>query len=287
MSDATSIRDSPRLPCAAGPLLHLATGLLVASTACGRVAFDVVADADSSDDDAADLIGECIANVDGDTVALYTFDGALGADSSGNHPGTVRMNVTQTPGRCGSGAARFDTGYILVPDSPELDLATGSIELFAHLSTTVPPQNEALITRDADGSAVDGHFTILVTPGNELISRLQIGGLNYYRCAAGFPRGRWVHIGLSFGGSAQQGYRLWLDHAEAVESAATLAGSAIDCTGTTTAGIAGTDNTLVIGGSNARSTPEGTTDPTIDQYVLGGELDHIHIRSSWRAFSAR
>jgi hypothetical protein len=254
--------------------------------ACGRLGFDAQtlrSDDAASDGSADQAIDEC-GTGDQDTVALYTFDGALGTEASGKHSGSTRGNVGAGTSRCGAMAARFDQGYVLVPDHADFDLATGSIEMFARLSTTAVADNQTLIARDASGTTFDGHFLILVTPGAELIARLQVGGTNNFRCAAAFPTAQWVHIGVSFGGLASEGLRMWVDGVEAVMPAATLDGSPIDCTGSPTTGIAGNDNALVIGASNARNLVEGDLDPAITQHLLGGELDQVHIRAAWRDF---
>jgi len=228
-------------------------------------------------------IDEC-GTTDTDTIALYTFDGALGDESSGNHPGFLRGNVSVGGARCGATSALFDTGYVLVPDSPAFDLATGSVEMFVRLSTTATADNQTLIARDASGTALDGHLLILITPGAELIARLQGDGATHFRCASAFPTSKWVHVGVSFGGGATQGLRMWLDHVEATMPAATVDGGPVDCTSSTALGIAGNDNALVIGASNARNTTEGEPDPSISQHVIGGEIDQVHVRDTWRDF---
>ncbi len=219
---------------------------------------------------------------DPDTVASYTFEGALGADSSGNHPGSIRGNVTTSAGRCGSAAARFETGYILVPDDDAFDLATGSIELYARLSTTTTVDNQTLIARDASGTASDGHFLILV---GALVTRLQVGGVTHCRAVSAFPVAQWAHVGVSFGGAAGQGLRMWLDGVEATGPMATLDGSPVDCTGQPTQGIAGNDNALLIGASNARNPVDADPEPSPTQHILDGEIDQVHVRAAWRDFS--
>jgi hypothetical protein len=253
--------------------------------ACGRLRFEEQAlERDGATDGIVDqAVDECGVR-DVDTIALYTFDGALGADASGNHPGSVRDTVTAGAARCGTASALFDTGYLLVPDAPAFDLSTGSVEMFARLSTSTGADNQTLVARDASGTATDGHFLILISVDGELVTRLQIGGGTHYRCAAGFPAAQWVHIGVSFGGLASEGLRMWVDGVEATTSTATLDGSPVDCTTSPTAGIAGNDNTLVIGASNARHLTDGDPDPIATQHVLGGEIDQVHLRKAWRDF---
>jgi hypothetical protein len=259
--------------------------LLLAS--CGRLGFDArtttddAALADGSVDQAVDDCGALTQ----DTVALYTFEGALGIDTSGAHSGEIRGNVGAGIGRCGVTAAVFDTtGYILIPDAPAFDLGTGSFELFARLSTTATADNQTLIARDASGTGTDGHFLILVTPAGDLVTRLQAGGATHFRCATGFPTAQWVHVGVSIGGGATQGLRMWLDGVEATAPASMLEGGPIDCTTSSTLGIAGNDNALLIGASNARNTLDGSPDPTTSQHVIGGEIDQVHVRAVWRDF---
>jgi hypothetical protein len=93
-----------------------------------------------------------------------------------------------------------------------------------------------------------------------------------------------VHVGFSFGGTPQQGLQAWVDGVPAATASILVDASAVDCTLVTQVGIAGNDNALVIGASNARNSLEGDVDPSTSQY-LAGELDQIHVRASWRDFS--
>jgi hypothetical protein len=262
-------------------------GWILLLAACGRLGFDARSDGvpvDGAPDGSVDqAVDEC-GVVEQDTIALYTFEDALAGDASGAHSGSVRGNVTAGDGRCGATAAVFDTGYLLIPDAPAFDLDTGSVEMFVRLSTTATADNQTLLARDAQGTLSDGHFLILVTPAGDLVTRLQAGGATHYRCAAGFPSAQWVHVGVSFGGGATEGLRMWLDGAAASAPTSMLEGGPIDCTTSSTLGIAGNDNALVIGASNARGTVDGSPDPTPSQHVLGGEIDQVHLRAVWRDF---
>lgn len=257
--------------------------------ACGRLNFEdrssAQPDAAGNSDGIVDQAADACSGVDPDTIALFSFEGALGADASGTHSGTIEGNVTPGSGRCGASSAVFDSGHVLVPDDAAFDLATGSIELFVRLSSTSTADNQGLVTRDAQGTNLDGHFSIFVTSTAEIVARLQFGGVSFHRCAGAFPTMQWVHVGVSFGGDAAQGLRMWIDGVEATAASATVGGAAVDCTGQIAEGISGNDNALVIGASNARTSAEGATVPVITQPVLGGEIDQVHLRNTWRDFA--
>ena len=254
---------------------------MLALSACGRLGFEARTEPDGDADleiDAAETEPACSPDVDADTVALYLLDDPPTADATGTHSGAVRMTVAADAPRCGSASARFDTGYILVPDHPDFDLATGSIEMFVRLAV-LGNANQTFVARDALGTG-DGHFIVLVSSAGHLITRLQRGGTSFYRCAD-FPLNAWVHVGVSFGAP---GFRMWIDGVPAAKATATIDGSAVDCTAEVIGGIDGNNNVLLIGASNALLGNEGDPDPAVDQYVLGGKIDHVRLRRTWRDF---
>ena len=249
-------------------------------SACGRLGFDARTspDGDPLETDAPETEAACNSEVDAEAVALYLLDDPIPADATGEHSGTTRMTVTTAPGRCGSASALFDTGYILVPDHAEFDLTTGSIEMFVRLST-LGAANQTFVARDALGTS-EGHFIVLVSEAGHLITRLQRGNTSFYRCAD-FPLNTWVHVGVSFG---TPGLRMWMNGMPATKSTATISGSVVDCTQEVTGGIDGNNNALLIGASNALLGEEGSPDPAVDQFVLGGTIDHVRLRNTWRDF---
>jgi hypothetical protein len=254
--------------------------LVVLFCACGRLSFEPTA-SDALVDDALPPSG-CAAGIDVDTVALYTFESELAFDATRAHDGVVRNGntVSAVPGPCGAGAARFaPSGYILVPDSPAFDLATGSIELYIRAPT--PAMEQTFFSRDALNTALPGHFQLLTSAQGELLIRLQHGS-SHYRCAGVLPANQWVHVGISFGA---RGFQMWVDGVLATQPSSMFQGMTIDCTVPINLGIGGNDNAFVLGAGNGTAV-EGATDPVVGNF-LTGEIDHVHLRSTWRDFGAR
>ncbi|MBA3456720.1 MAG: hypothetical protein H0T42_26760 [Deltaproteobacteria bacterium] len=262
--------------------------LSVLLVGCGRVGFDPLGGA-PGDADARDGGGPdpCAASIDLDTLALYTFEAGLGDDATGAHDAMVRGGVTANAGFCGTTAGQFTTGgYLLVPDAPAFDVAAASLELFLRSPAPGSVLNQTVIARDAIDVTFEGHFTLFLTPGGELIARHQRAGASFFRCAAPIAADTWTHIGVSIGGTAAQGFRLWVDHAEAALASAFVNGVTVDCLGASPpGGLAGNDNTWVIGGTNALAA-EGVTDPSTEQFLIDGAIDQVHLRSVWRDFGA-
>lgn len=260
---------------------------------CGRFGFgevdaprtDAGADAEVDAGDGATAVTACDAVDEPDLVALYSFESGLGDELTGRHPAMPRGGVVAAAGRCGAYSAAFPAGaYLLVPDAPAFDLATGSIELYVRTPDPSRAENQALISRDANGLASEGHLAILLSTSGQLVARLQRGGASYYRCHTELPADTWVHIGVSWGGAATEGFRLWVDHAQASLPSTMLDGAPITCTDAPPAGgIAGNGNTLVIGGSNVHA-GDGSQEPVVDQFLVDGQLDQVRLRSSWRDF---
>jgi hypothetical protein len=270
--------------------------LVLGLAACGRIHFtplDQRGDADvPSNGDAAGTDGpggtdgasgaRC-TEIDASTVALYRFAAADPAlDATGNHSGTVRGTLQAVAGPCGD-AARFSSdAYILVPDSPAFDLATGSIELYARTSQVVDTTIRGFFGRDASGTALPGHIQVGLAEGGTIVARIQSSDMTFNRCAPAPAPDTWFHVGISFGGVAGQGFRLWVDGVEGTLSSTTYGGSVANCTVAHGGGIAGNDNALVLGANNGRGA-EGAADPAVQHY-LNGDLDHLVIHGVWIDF---
>ncbi|MBA3502099.1 MAG: hypothetical protein H0T65_17175, partial [Deltaproteobacteria bacterium] len=134
--------------------------LLPLLAACGRLGFSDVERTDASE---LPLDARCDPGTTADTVALYSFESALTADTTAAHDATNVDAVTSTDGTCGSAAARFDgVSHLVVPDSPAFDLAEGSVELFARVPNPATGEAQGLISRDALDTDFDGHISIAV-----------------------------------------------------------------------------------------------------------------------------
>jgi hypothetical protein len=278
-------------------LQSLLSILLVAVPACGRHSFDQTtedarADVDGNADDAArasdaPLASACLGPGPG-TVALYELEaGALARDTTGQQHGMVRGTVTSVTGPCGM-AARFTTSsYVLVPPSPAFELATGSIELHARIASVTGTTIRGLFGRDAENAANPGHILAGLAEDGTIVARIQSTSGNYYRCAPPPQANAWFHVGISFGGTPAQGFRMWVDGVAAtVADTINFGESSATCNSDYAAGIAGNQNALVIAANNGRA-PEGSPDPATQHHFVDGDIDHVHVRDTWIDFAAR
>jgi hypothetical protein len=265
--------------------------VLVLLAGCGRFGFGELADQPDTprpDPDATldgrQVTAECDPQVGGDTVALYDFDGTFETDQSAQHSGTVIGEIVPGPStRCGAQSGQLNGGHIVIADSPAFDLTEGSVELFVRSPDPSLGRLQGILSRDADGTAFDGHFTIGLSPDGRLFARMQRhqNDLSVFRCSGVLPADQWIHVGVSFG---PPGFRLWIDHVEASGGTVTLLEVLQDCSVPHTFGIDGNNNALVIGASLMGSV-EGASDPVAEVPLDGGSIDHLHLRSTWRDFS--
>lgn len=261
-----------------------ALGVVLAG--CGRLGFEPQ---DASDAPVDSLPADvCDLAVEPDVVALYSFEAGLADDETGSHDGVVQGATSVAPGRCGTRAISFEPeGYVLVPDAASFDLATGSIELFLMTPSPAFASDQGVLGRDASGTSLEGHLRVYLARNGDLVARIQRGGASFSRCGPPPPADTWVHVGISFGGSTEQGFRMWIDHVEATKPDSTINTVPITCGGELPAGgVAGNDNALVIGGSNAEFGAEGDPAPSVTSFVQSGRIDQVRVRSSWRDFGA-
>ena len=139
-----------------------------------------------------------------------------------------------------------------------------------------------LSAMSACGRAESGHLFVGLGPSGQVIFRLQAIDAETYRCSAPIAASEWTHVAVSFGGS----FALWIDHAPATGTTYDRDGELFDCTLPHAAGLAGNANALVLGAASIFSA-DGDPDPTpADRFFAGGQLDQLHIRSTWRDFGA-
>src|SRR6188768_3174023 len=155
--------------------------------ACGRIGFT----AEERIDAEPPVVEPCDPRTDATTVALYSFETSVTADTTTRHDATMIGTVDKTPGACLTGASFAGGTYLLVPDSSAFDLPEGSIELFARVVNPLGGQ-QALLSRDAGNQDLDGHLTIGVAPSGQLIVRLQRIDRTVLRCTeAAIPADQW------------------------------------------------------------------------------------------------
>jgi hypothetical protein len=264
--------------------------LLVAVAACGRRYFDPVAldDARANADGNDAPLALAYGGPGPDTVALYELEpGALARDTSEQLHGVVRGTVTSVAGPCGMAARFAESSYVLVRPAPALDLATGSVELHARIASVTGTTIRGLIGRDADGSTNPGHFQAGLAQDGTIVVRIQSTSSSFYRCAPPPQANIWFRVGISFGGTAAQGFRMWVDGNDATLAGTILYGdSPVTCNTDYPGGIDGNANALVIAANNGRA-PEGSPDPSTQHHFIDGDLDHVHVRDTWIDFGAR
>lgn len=191
--------------------------------------------------------------LDATADGVTTGYGDTAADQTGNHNGTYNGGSDPAAGAfsdISTGATDFDGDeYISVPDSPDFDLANGSVQVWFNADDITGSQ--ALVSRDASGQNESGHMKIWLD-GDDLMARIQDGLGNTYTLSAAdvVSQDVWHQVTFSFGAD---GAKLYLD------------GNLVD-SDAYTGGIDGNNNPWAIGVSTSSS-----TDGNLDN--LGGHFD--------------
>jgi len=229
----------------------------------------------------------CVEQADADTLLLYTFSGSgtTVTDVTGKHPGTlVGSGVARVAGKAGCGqalafSATTPISHLLVDDSADWDLSTGSVDLWLTFDQAAAT-NEGSFSRDSSNQANPGHCTLLRMCNGSLMIRLQDTVDSFVQCSEPVSEKTWHHVGVNFGGSG--GLQLYVDGKLASRTADIVCGtSTTSCGSSTGEGIAGNDNPWVVGGS-IWSSSEGTADPVT--LPLDGKVDSFRISKARRTF---
>lgn len=225
---------------------------------------------------------------DADTVALYTFDldsrrGAIN-DQTGQHPGEfvadgVRwIGGPELCGRALSGEPFFSSSlYAHVPDSRDFDLETGSIDFWLYRAGAAA--SSSLVSRDASGTELPGHFDLQTEA--EGVLRLRVQNTETATSlvpVTRLPDARWVHLGINFG----EPIEIWIDGRRQ---------DAFDVEMRTTAtSIRGNQNPWTFLSSSSRSQegrlPPLTTNDRTPSAASGVAIDHLRISRVRRDYSA-
>jgi hypothetical protein len=245
---------------------------------------------DLTDDDAG-----CSPSLDPSTLMLLDFEAISGTtvpDLTGDHPGTLVGDLQLVPGRAGCGEAlrvpaSSTGGHVAVPDSPDWELDEGSIELWVRFdSPTDGKMSQGLISRDANGTANEGHFSLIRACGGQIAVRLQRGGGNDMKCSKPVVEDRWYHVAVNFG--SETGLQLFIDGSEVDEQGkvgwyvpGNACNTTLQCGSTTDGGLEGNNNPWVIGNSSHVS-DEGKATPL--STPVGGVIDQVRISSTTRSF---
>lgn len=239
---------------------------IVALLAAGCLAAPPAADSDGGPPD-GDGGGDAFAPLcpSEGIVGHWRFDGDLSTvvDSAGGHDGSIAMeSPLPAPGMFGQ-AAEFrsspDNGYVVVPDDDELDLPSGSLEIWVWFSGT--GQDEAFFSRDASfNPATDdnGHLRIRRSADQYIQVRVQVAdGDVQLRSQQKVPERQWTWIVVNWGGGTVE---LHVDALSGdVEPSAFGWGNSI--------------RPIVFGADQANAPEDGGTGTPMD--YLDGRLDEI------------
>jgi hypothetical protein len=217
--------------------------------------------------------GACVAAADGETLALYTFDAdhadqdGTVTDATGARDGKiVGSGVSYVDGRpgCGKAVAFSGEGYVEIPSTAALEsLKEGSIDFWLRIDGD---GQQGVLSRDAQHTNSPGHLSIMITKERRVRARLQSTSDEFIVDSDKIQDSGWHHVGVCFG---------------SVKLELHVDGQLRDSE-TTSVGIAGNKNPLVLGGLSWTS-PEGAADPV--EYPLVGALDSVRISSARRDFS--
>lgn len=230
-------------------------------------------------------------------MALYRFDESDGSaivDATGNHPGFVvgkegtEWDRVDGPEPC-QRALRFTpsetaTPYAVVPNHTELDLSQGSIELWVRFDAPPPAESvDGILSRDANGTDLPGHFSFFRACDGRLVIRLQRSDTQQlHLCSDPVEQDRWLNVGINFGGGPVE---LFVDGAAAAntEPYACNPGKPGNPCGTgdeVSEGLDGNTNPWVIGALNWTAL-EGSAEPV---QPLHGAIDALHFRNTRQSF---
>jgi hypothetical protein len=157
--------------------------------------------------DAGDPI--CSSMADGDTLALFPFDGAEAASGmvkdvvSGitgvAQPAQGAVASTPGPNACGDAAAFLGFGYLEIPDEG-LAPVVGSVDFYVRFDGAHPTARQGIVSRDAQGQTTAGHITFYRTCDEHLVVRVQDLERTVFRCSdRPLTVGQWTHVALDFG----------------------------------------------------------------------------------------
>lgn len=232
----------------------------------------------------------CTIPPDVDTVALYRFEGDAD-DETTNHDGVPSAGSFYEAGPFGCGlATAFGPGnsvgnFVEIPDSAAFDLGVGAIEASVYVASTTANRPRVFFSRDSSNEPGTGELTIGIACDGTVVATLEDGVSTVHRCSSNVvPAGQYVEVGVNFGPA---GFALFVAGVPGSRTGMLGFGGVncnrdIDCGGTSTGGIAGNDHPIVIGASNASSTP-GTTDD-LDSPLRDGRVDNLRISSTNRVF---
>lgn len=240
------------------------------------------------DSAAVDAIADTgCSGVDGDVVMYLTMNTpmvTIWPDLVGDHdgrtaPGTAGGLDGPSPD-CGRAySAASNNVRLVIADSPDFDLASGSLDVYAMVPA--PDTGEhGIVSRDASGTALPGHFEIGFSPENQVVVRIQTDAdTEAFRCSVAQAEGTWIHIGVNFGAPDLE---LFVDGVAAAGTTTTYSNAARTCGGAAfTDGIAGNDNPWVVGFS-ALGSEEGSDLPV--SRPLGTAVDELRLSSVRRVY---
>jgi formate dehydrogenase major subunit/formate dehydrogenase alpha subunit len=213
---------------------------------------------------------------DDDTVALYRFDGDL-LDSVGtNHGISGGESFVSGAVDCDSALTNlvFDTNRVVIPNSADWELATGSIDFW--FRPVADNGRFGILSRDATGRDFPGHLTLFQYERG-LAVRVQTESADAVACtgAATLTDSQWHYVVINFGPPAIE---LYVDGVLGMSTdTIPIVGSSIVCNTAGAFGIDGNNNPWVVGASSILS-DNGLATPLNDP-MAGGRIDNLRISS--------
>jgi hypothetical protein len=256
--------------------------LLAVSAGCGRVGYEPI----------EDTAGSSCQGPDEGTVALYPFDSDGGTsritDAVGANHGVSNdpLATTAGPAGCGDALSFPAPTPIVIADDPDWQLFEGSLDLWIRQEAPAT-QSMGLVTRDALGTELPGHFSLMLDGGDRVFVRIQdleVDSVPHTLICANQPLdiGRWTRVGVNFGPPRNE---LWIDGQPQAGTGSVRFGATNthDCGPVATGGIAGNNNPWVVGASSHGS-EEGESEALLAP-LTGVSLDHLRISSIRRDYS--
>lgn len=232
----------------------------------------------------------CVMSPDNHTLALYTFDNAANPmlDATGKHHGSVEGKPLSVSGEVGCGWALafpavstyFASDYGVIPQHKDWDTVK-SVDLWFRFNATKPADAEALLSRDANMTALPGHLSIHRLCNDVVYLRLQHAKGTIELCSTSVTTGSWHHVGVNLG---LPGVELVVDGVSATGNTGTIqCGSfTYTCNKPGAAEIAGNANPWAVGASSSTSS-EGRLNKVIHQ--LNGAVDSLRLSKIRRPFA--
>ncbi len=262
-----------------------AASMLLAGMSCGRIDYEPLA-VDAAAQIDAGLAPQCQASwLSNGVIAAYSMDTQASelVDRVGAHPGTVANGPLEVAGVCGQALEFGGTARVVIPDSQDWQLTSGSVDFWAYFGVALPTLYDGVVSRDALGRVFPGHLAVVRSFSGQLGVRIQ-GNVTSMLCSnSAMPTERWVHIGFNFGEPGPELYVNGVSQAGEGSVQVNENGATVRCNDPAPVGIAGNANPWVLGIGSLAS-DDGGAGPNFGP-MEGGRIDEFRISRERRDFS--